>query len=97
MKTKKRFIAGAVCPRCATMDSIVMYEDEAGYHRQCVQCDFSETTRFSDDEVATPEAEIKTRVNTPLVTAQQRLTKEQRERNKAQPVKIIGDVKPDKT
>ena len=33
----KRFIAGAVCPRCGVMDRIVVSGD--GEQRSCVDCD----------------------------------------------------------
>ena len=37
---KRRFIAGAVCPRCGKMDKIVVnLETEM---RECVACEFSE-------------------------------------------------------
>ncbi len=37
---KRRFIAGAVCPRCAAMDKIVVdLETDA---RECVSCGFTE-------------------------------------------------------
>ncbi len=38
--TRRRFIAGAVCPRCAQMDKIVIDLDTDTRH--CVSCDFSE-------------------------------------------------------
>lgn len=56
--TKRRFIAGAVCPRCSEMDSIVMYRLDGVEHRECVSCDFSEKANFS-----TPAKELPTRVN----------------------------------
>lgn len=37
---RRRFIAGAVCPRCALMDKIVVDLDTD--HRLCVSCGFSE-------------------------------------------------------
>ncbi len=37
---KRRFIAGAVCPRCGAMDKIVV--DMETQSRECVACDFSE-------------------------------------------------------
>lgn len=39
---KKRFIAGAVCPKCAAQDSIQAYEleDEQVMVRECVDCGF---------------------------------------------------------
>jgi len=38
--TRRRFIAGAVCPRCAQMDKIVVDLDSDTRH--CVSCGFSE-------------------------------------------------------
>ena len=58
----RRFIAGAVCPRCAEMDKTVMYRvSDSEQVRECVRCGFSETIR--DDEGAPPEPP--TRVNQP--------------------------------
>jgi hypothetical protein len=37
---RRRFIAGAVCPRCARMDKIVVNLDTN--QRECVACGFSE-------------------------------------------------------
>jgi len=60
---KRRFIAGAVCPRCAGMDKIVMYDVEDGQRfRECVSCGFKEP--FTDGKA--PD-EVKTRVNEPRV------------------------------
>jgi len=61
MATPKRFIAGAVCPRCAKMDKIKMFTDDAGEQiRECVACGF--TDAISDAEQ--PEnPELETRVN----------------------------------
>ena len=40
---KRRFIAGAVCPRCAKMDKIIMYDDQRGERwRECVACGFKD-------------------------------------------------------
>lgn len=54
---KRRFIAGAVCPRCAQMDKIVVDLDSD--QRECVACGFSER-RPGDTPVA---AEVQTRVS----------------------------------
>ena len=59
MATPRRFIAGAVCPRCAEMDKIVMYSNENGQFRECVACGFAD--REGDSEPAV--AELQTRVN----------------------------------
>lgn len=57
----RRFIAGAVCPRCAQMDKIVMYDDEHGQRvRECVSCGY----RDALDSAGNP-IELPTRVNQP--------------------------------
>lgn len=58
MEPVKRFIAGAVCPRCAQMDRILMYTLDGVQHRECVNCGFSDQMRF----VNSPR-ELETRVN----------------------------------
>ena len=60
MASQKRFIAGAVCPRCAEMDKIVMFTTADGQQvRECVACGFTDALQESSD--TTPELE--TRVN----------------------------------
>ncbi len=54
---RRRFIAGAVCPRCGAMDKIVVDLDSD--QRECVACDFSEAR--PDD--AARETELPTRVS----------------------------------
>lgn len=39
-RSQRRFIAGAVCPRCAAMDKLVV--DLETDRRECVACGFSE-------------------------------------------------------
>ncbi|WP_432697106.1 YheV family putative zinc ribbon protein [Marinobacterium sp. YM272] len=60
MSTVKRFIAGAVCPRCAQMDSVRMYRDEEREYRECVKCGFEDSLRL--DGRPEPE-ELETRVS----------------------------------
>lgn len=60
MQTQKRFIAGAVCPRCAEMDRIVTYSTDEGQFRECVSCGFKDKLQ---DTPAVPVAELETRVN----------------------------------
>lgn len=65
--SRRRFIAGAVCPRCAAMDKIVVNLDTD--QRECVACGFSEerpadspgTTQGS--AAAAGASEIPTRVS----------------------------------
>lgn len=59
---KRRFIAGAICPQCAELDKIVMYDDEQQRRwRECVSCGFRDIQSHSKDE----PREITTRVNQP--------------------------------
>ena len=60
-KVVKRFIAGAVCPRCGEMDKLVVYRQDEKDCRECVSCDFAEETLFSQ-----PSAELETRANRDL-------------------------------
>ncbi|UTA47914.1 YheV family putative metal-binding protein [Simiduia sp. 21SJ11W-1] len=58
--TKKRFIAGAVCPSCSEMDRIMMYRIDDVDYRECVACGFKDEMRFK------PQVrELGTRVNQP--------------------------------
>jgi uncharacterized metal-binding protein (TIGR02443 family) len=56
--TKRRFVAGAVCPRCSTMDQLVVYNEEGKDFRECVSCG------FKDEMIFKPiKRELDTRVN----------------------------------
>ena len=55
----KRFIAGAVCPRCAQIDKLMMYKQDGKDFRECVSCDFKDEMRFTINR-----QELQTRVNT---------------------------------
>lgn len=59
MTIKKRFIAGAICPRCREIDKIVMYSNDGTDYRECVACDFSDKSHFKPHV-----KEMQTRVNT---------------------------------
>lgn len=60
MKVIKRFIAGAVCPRCGEMDCIRTYRDEEREYKECVRCDYTDSMRLDGE----PEVEeLETRVN----------------------------------
>lgn len=56
----RRFIAGAVCPRCSQMDKIVAYNEGGRNYRECVSCGFKEALRLRS-----PAREPDTRVNGP--------------------------------
>jgi conserved hypothetical metal-binding protein len=55
---KKRFIAGAVCPKCAQMDKIMNYQDDEKNYRECVACGFKD-----EIHIRPVVRELDTRVN----------------------------------
>jgi hypothetical protein len=65
-KIVKRFIAGAVCPRCAEMDKLVIYKRDGKDFRECVNCDFGDEMRFTNSR-----QELQTRVNIPAEVKQE--------------------------
>lgn len=56
---KRRFVAGAVCPRCSEMDKLVVYRAAEKDFRECVSCGFKEEMHFQP-----VTQELETRVNT---------------------------------
>ena len=58
----KRFVAGAVCPRCGEMDKLRMWRDDTKEHRECIQCGYTDAMRLDGYE---GESELQTRVNQP--------------------------------
>ncbi len=57
--TKKRFIAGVTCPKCAVMDKLQAFSEGGVDFRECVSCGFKDEMRM-----ASSPREIETRVNT---------------------------------
>lgn len=55
---KRRFMAGAVCPRCSKMDTIQVYNLDGKDFRECVDCGFKEEMRLN-----IAPSELETRVN----------------------------------
>lgn len=62
MSVIKRFVAGAVCPRCGEMDTIRVYRNEIREYRECVKCDYVDGQNLDGSP---EEAELETRVNQP--------------------------------
>ena len=60
----KRFIAGAVCPRCSEMDKIRAWRDDEveKQFRECIACGYSDAQSTVIQE---QPVELATRVNTP--------------------------------
>ena len=61
IKTKKRFIAGAVCPACSEQDKLMMWSEDDVPHRECVACGYADT--LNEQGLSVPK-ELGTRVNT---------------------------------
>lgn len=59
--SKRRFIAGAVCPQCAEQDTLVNYHDQDTQYRECVECGFKDEIKFKPRV-----GELNTRVNKPF-------------------------------
>ena len=64
-KVTKRFIAGAVCPRCAEMDKLMTFKKDGKSFRECVSCDFEDEMLFTNTR-----QELQTRVNVSANVAQ---------------------------
>ncbi|WP_456268419.1 YheV family putative metal-binding protein [Kushneria sp. AK178] len=79
-QTPKRFIAGAICPRCNAMDRIRSWESNGTRYRECVSCDFFEQLPM-DEESLDP---LDTRVSK---------NRPEPESDDFQPVKIIDPGK----
>jgi uncharacterized metal-binding protein (TIGR02443 family) len=47
-KQRKRFIAGAICPQCKSMDSIMLYFENNVEKLQCVKCDYKDVQSATD-------------------------------------------------
>lgn len=56
--SKRRFVAGAVCPRCSEMDKLVVYNEDGKDFRECVACGYKDEMRFKP-----VQRELETRVN----------------------------------
>ena len=67
MSIVKRFVAGAVCPRCGQMDTIKVYRNEIREYRECIRCDYKDGQNLD----GSPEqvTELTTRVNQPQAEA----------------------------
>ena len=58
MNIRRRFIAGAKCPKCEAMDRIVMLTQGDAEWIECIECDYSEnrpTHVDAPEEPATPD------------------------------------------
>lgn len=42
IKKRKRFVAGAICPKCKAQDTIMLFFENNVEKLQCVKCDYQE-------------------------------------------------------
>ena len=61
--TRRRYSAGAVCPRCGLMAKIIVKLDTD--QPECVSCDFTEVRPGNEADKAGPAVEVQTRVSRP--------------------------------
>lgn len=54
-KLKKRFVAGATCPKCKEFDSIMLYFENNVEKLECVKCGYAESQ--TDKEVTAVQRE----------------------------------------
>ena len=87
---RRRFIAGAVCPRCAKMDKIVVDLDTD--QRECIACGFSEARPgMPATEQTPPHSDATTKLPTRVSRAAAR-----RVETPAEPVRLLDPRKEDK-
>ena len=55
MNIKRRFIAGAKCPKCEAMDRIVMLTQDDAEWIECIECGYSENRPTHVEEPAIPD------------------------------------------
>ena len=55
MTIKRRFIAGAKCPKCEAMDRIVMLTTNDAEWIECVACDYTENRPTHVEEPQAPQ------------------------------------------
>ena len=55
--TKRRFIAGAKCPKCQALDRVVMITTENEEWIECIECDYSEHRPTEVEDVAPEPAD----------------------------------------
>ncbi len=51
-KIKKRFIAGATCPKCRARDTLMLYFEHNIEKMECVKCGYHQSQAKSDVAVA---------------------------------------------
>lgn len=58
--TQKRFIAGAVCPKCQLNDKIVVYQEADTAYCECVRCGYQQQQPAAAATAPPKEPEVET-------------------------------------
>lgn len=87
---RRRFIAGAVCPRCAQMDKIVV--DLETDQRECVACGFSEA-RPGDTAAPAAEPAAKPATNAGELSTRVSRPAARRVETAAEPVRLVDPAR----
>ncbi len=66
MKQHRRFIAGAVCPKCAEMDRLITYSNDEGTFRECVSCGYVDKQVEQEEQVESDILETRVNLLTPM-------------------------------
>ena len=64
----RRFVAGAVCPRCKAMDRLVISQSEDGALLECVSCGFQDLRTESDQAPMEPGTRLGRPLSVPAVS-----------------------------
>jgi uncharacterized metal-binding protein (TIGR02443 family) len=56
-KNRKRFIAGATCPTCKSLDTLMLYFENNVEKLACVKCDYKDTQAQAEIKSATRTSE----------------------------------------
>ena len=56
-RQRKRFVAGAKCPKCGALDTIMLYFENNIEKLRCIQCDYAESQAPDEVETSTRSGE----------------------------------------
>ncbi|WP_166422554.1 YheV family putative zinc ribbon protein [Paraglaciecola sp. 20A4] len=56
-KIKKRFIAGATCPQCKSMDTLMLYFENNVEKMECIKCHYQQTQTNKEVKKASHQSE----------------------------------------
>lgn len=59
----KRFVAGAICPKCAQLDVIQSWQTATHQEQECIECGHTASMPLAADELVANQQELPTRVN----------------------------------